>query len=208
MRIREALLSSALCQQRIETVSWEGIQLSSPGGMDFEAGATMAHSSQSTRSCDAERKVLSRLNQDIVLQGDPVDFRASLHVYASTSRWVTLIFWSIWIQIFSTGVLCLVALSKWKMEKPVSLSELLVPSIPTQLVNSFVGILLGIYVDDERISKLLLSIFSIPLWGLACWGILVPWTGIWRAAKAVMPAPLILVAVCFVGHGFYVAVIQ
>lgn len=204
MVIREALQSSALYPQRIETITWEGIRLVPPGGEASRTEAAMAHSSQSTRSCDANGKLLSRLNQNIVLGGEPIDLRASLHAYASQSRWVTLILWSVWMQILGSGVVLLPFQSLLDAGSPVSLVGSLIHSIPSQLVNTFVGILLGTYVDDERTSKLLFAILSTPLWILAVWDVSTPFLGIWIAAKGIILAPLILVA-WFVGFSHYVA---
>lgn len=120
-------------------------------------------------------EILPRLNQDIALASEHILWRESLRSYVATSRWITLVFWFIWFQFLASTWNTLVYLSA--NAKPTMVLGMFATLSFTQPFHCFVGVVVGIYVDDRRISKLRLAMFSVLLWILLGWSI---FTTLWN----------------------------
>ncbi|KAF6823382.1 hypothetical protein CMUS01_10719 [Colletotrichum musicola] len=110
---------------------------------------------------------LPLLNQQIVVSSDDIDLRASLSAHLSKSRWMYLVAWLFYLQIFAlTGYFFVFVISY----RPTDTLEMFIYNgLVTQPLNCLVGVVWGLYLDDATASKLRISVHSLMLVLLWAW---------------------------------------
>lgn len=111
--------------------------------------------------------VLPLLNQETVLMSDDIDVRASLTAHLSTSRWMYLVAWLFYMQIFT---LTAYFFGYVTMHRPSDTVEMFAYNgLVTQPLNCVVGVVWGLYLDDATTSRLRLAVHSLLLVILWAW---------------------------------------
>lgn len=111
--------------------------------------------------------VLPLLNQQTVMMSDDIDLRASLSVHLSKSRWMYLVAWLFYLQIFAlTGYFFALVI----LYRPTDTLEMFIYNgLVTQPLNCLVGAVWGLYLDDATASKIRISVHSLMLVLLWAW---------------------------------------